>query len=132
MNIYYFTRTGRSETVAKEIASAHGVTAHKIEDNEDWTGTAKYIKAGYMSAKKKIINIQYEDIKNDDSIVLVFPIWAGGFPPAVLTFISKVGKERIIAVPTSFVSKLKDRDGFINVYDLIGKEISTPTELLAK
>ncbi len=130
MNVYFFTRTGRSEIIANEIASANGVTAYKIDDKQDWSGAANYVKAGYMSAKKKTIDIDYEPLKNNEDIVLVFPIWAGSFPPAVLSFIENVGRDRLIVVATSLVSKLKDTNGFLKVYDLIGKEISSPKELL--
>ncbi len=123
MQIYYYTRTGRSERIAEKIAQKHGVEAKKIEDTEDWKGLYKFLKGGYMSAKKEKIVAKYEKPTDGDDIVLVFPIWAGSFPPTVRTFIDEVSRNRIVLIPTSLTSKLSDRDGFIRVTDLIGKNI---------
>ncbi len=126
MKVYYFSRTGRSEKIANEIARKHDMVANKIEDGINWKGPLNFVKGGYMAQKPKQINISYEEPGTEDEIVLVFPIWAGTFPPAVLNFIQEIGRERMIIVATAAASKLKDRDGFIEVYDLTGKELVAP------
>ena len=98
MQIYYFSRTGRSKKIAEELAGRFGVTARMIDDNREWGGKINYVKAGAM-------------------------------PPGVKTFTEEVGRENITAVVTSLGSTLKNRDGFKNVIDLVGKEISAPEEL---
>ena len=98
MQIYYFSRTGRSKKIAEELAGRFGVTARMIDDNREWGGKINYVKAGAM-------------------------------PPGVKTFTEEVGREKITAVVTSLGSTLKNRDGFKNVIDLVGKEISAPEEL---
>lgn len=123
MEVYYFTRTGRSEKIAQDIAATHGINAKKIVDDENWQGAFNFLKGGYMACTKKKTAIEY-DKPADKKILLVFPIWAGTFPPAVSAFIDAVGRDSVITVPTSLGSKLKDRDGFIAVCDLIGKNIS--------
>ncbi len=129
MQIYYFTRTGRSETIANELASKHNTTAHKITDGKDWAGAKNFLRGGFMSSKKQLIEIEYSPVDKADDIILVFPIWAGSFPPAIRSFIEKEGRNSVIAIPTSLASKLKDRDGFKNVVDLIGKQIETPKDI---
>ncbi len=130
MQVYYFTRTGRSENIANDIARVNDCVANKIEDNQNWKGAGSFIKGGYMSSTKKQIPIEYETPESEGDIILVFPIWAGTFPPAVRTFIDEVGREKIILIPTSLGSILKDRDSFKEIYDLSGKEIKAPTNLL--
>ncbi len=130
MQVFYFSRTGRSEKIANEIAKANNVKVNKIDDNIDWGGAVKYVKAGYMANKKTEVPISHAKPVDNEDIVLVFPVWAALMPPAALTFSNKFGRNRIIAVPTSFINNLKDRDGFKAIYDLVGKEIETPKELL--
>ncbi len=129
MQIYYFTRTGRSEKIAQELAAKHDTKAQKITDDKDWSGAKNFLRGGYMSSKKQLTDIEYAPVNKGDVIILVFPIWAGSFPPAIRSFIEKEGRDGIVAIPTSLASKLKDRDGFKKVIDLIGKQIDTPSDV---
>lgn len=119
--VYYFTRTGKSERIAKRIANDKNAEAYKIDDGKDWKGFLGYIKAGYHASSKKSLPVQYRKPKKDDRIILCTPVWAGSFPPGVRTFIDKVGRNRIILVPSSMGSAITDRQGFIKVIDMIGK-----------
>lgn len=129
MKIYYFSRTNRSKKIAETLAVRYGVIAQRIEDGQSWKGAAGYIRAGFMSATGKSLPAAYSEPTKDEPVVLVFPVWASTFPPAVKTFIDMVGRARIIAVPTSLGSTIKDRVGFARVIDLVGKEISAPEDL---
>ncbi len=124
IQVFYFTRTNRSETIAKKIAEKYNADVFKISEEEEYKGALGFIKGGAKSAKKETANISYEKPSVDKTIVLVFPIWAGGFPPAINTFILQNKKENIILIPTSLISILKDRQGFKKVIDLVGKEIN--------
>lgn len=126
MQIYYFTRTGRSKKIADDIAARHDVQALEINDDVDWQGAGGYVKAAYKAVRKESLPARYPKTNKDDEIVLVFPIWAGTFPPAVRTFLEKEGRKKVICVPTSGGSKLKDRDGFKKIIDLVGKNIAAP------
>lgn len=129
MQVYYFTRSGRSKGIAEQLASHFQTQAEQIEDGVDWSGAGGYMKAGYFSASGKSLPATYHSPEPEGTVALVFPIWAGTFPPAVRTFIDQVGRARIVCIPTSLGSKLKDRDGFAKVIDLVGKTISAPEEL---
>lgn len=129
MQIYFFTRSGRSEHIARQLAVRYETKVRRITDHRNWQGKINYIKAGYMSATNKSLPADYKKPDSESSIAVVFPLWAGTFPPAVKTFIDEVGRENIICVVTSLGSKLKDRQGFINVIDLVGDKIQVPTKL---
>ena len=129
MQVYYFTRTGRSQAIAETLAERYGVQAQRIEDGRSWSGALGYLKAGYQSATGKTLPVICQKPTDGDQIALVFPIWAGGFPPAVKTFVEEVGRDRVIAVPTSLASILKDREGFCKIIDLVGKSIALPAQL---
>ncbi|HWP51511.1 MAG TPA: flavodoxin, partial [Clostridia bacterium] len=107
----------------------YGVPAQKIEDGKNWAGATGFMKAGFMSVKKKGLPASYPEPAPEEPIILVFPVWADSFPPAVKTFIDAVGRARITAIPTSLSSTIKDRKGFAKVIDLVGKEISAPENI---
>ncbi len=121
--IYYYTRTGRSEAIAEKLAAQYQCKACKITDSQNYNGVIGFIKGGAKASKKDSTDIFYETVDSDKEIVLVFPLWAGTFPPAINSFLEKHEKSNIILVPTSLTSKLKNREGFRNVIDLIGKDI---------
>ncbi len=89
MQIYYFTRTGRCEKIANEIAKANGATANKITDEKDWSGAGNFLRGGFMSSTKKQVPIKFSPVNENEDLVLVFPIWAGSFPPAVRSFLPR-------------------------------------------
>ncbi len=130
MQVYYFTRTNRSKKIAEELAARYGATAQRIEDGRNWAGPLGFIKACVMSVRKKSLPARYPKPAADGPVMVVFPVWAGTFPPAVRGFIDTVGRARITAVPTSQGSTLEDRAGFAKVVDLVGKEISVPETAL--
>lgn len=126
MQVYYFTRTGRSQKIAEELAAKQGVSPRVIRDEKNWNGPIGWLRAGFYSIKGKSLPAGYEKPADGETVTVVFPIWADGFPPAVRTFVQEVGRSNIIAVPTSLGSTLKDREGFQKIIDLVGKEISAP------
>lgn len=126
MQIYYFSRTGRSKAVAEQIASRYHTTARIIDDHRNWNGKVNYLKAGAMACSGKKIPADYIEPDMNDKIIVVFPLWAGTMPPGVRTFVQAVGKENITAIITSLGSRMKQRDGFKKIIDLVGKDITAP------
>lgn len=129
MQVYYFTRTGRSKVIAEELAARYCTAAEEITDDEDWQGAGGYIKGGYKAFMGESVPARYKKPNDNEELILSFPVWAGTFPPAVRTFLEKEGRARVICLPTSLGSKLKDREGFMKVIDLVGKNISAPINL---
>lgn len=130
MQIYYFSRTGRSKEVAVKLAKHHGITPEIIADHKNWNGKINYMKAGAMALGGKTIPVDYKKPNLTDDIIVVFPLWAGTMPPAVKTFAEEVGQDKITAVVTSLGSTLTKREGFKKVYDLVGqKELAIPEDL---
>ncbi len=125
IQVYYYTRTGRSKKIAEKIAEENGAGVFPIVSEENFSGAVGFIKGGAKASKKEDAKIEYAKVDKDKTIILAFPIWAGTFPPAVNTFIKENDKGNIILVATSLKTKLKDRDGYKKVIDLIGKDIDT-------
>lgn len=129
MQIYYFSRTGRSKKIAEELATRYNTAVRNIDDHRNWSGIINYIKAGASALNKKAILADYIKPDLNDGIVVVFPLWAGTMPPGVRTFVNEVGRENIIAVVTSLGSTMNDRDGFIKVIDLAGANLELPNNI---
>ena len=129
MQVYYFTRTGRSKKVAEELAERYETKAQEIADDVDWQGPLGYLKACYKAFRGEDLPARYNKPAAKEELILVFPIWAGTFPPAVRGFLEREGRAKVICIPTSISSKLKDRDGFLKVIDLVGKTITTPASI---
>ncbi len=129
MQVYFFTRTGRSEKAAVEIASRYGVNANRIDDGRKWSGPWGFFRGGMLASMKKILPSEYVKPVPGEQILLFFPLWASSFPPAVRGFVRDEGRENIICLPTSDGSTLKDREGFAGIYDLVGKEIVLPDNI---
>lgn len=126
MQIYYFSRTGRSKAIAEQIASRYQTTARVIDDHKNWNGKVNYIKAGAMALSGKTIPVDFIEPDIADEIIVVFPLWAGTMPPGVKKFVEIVGKENVTAIITSLGSTMKQRYGFKRIIDLVGKDISAP------
>ena len=126
MQIYYFSRTGRSKAIAEQLASRYHTTARMIDDHMNWDGKVNYMKAGAMALIGKTIPVDYIEPDIADTIIVVFPLWAGTIPPGVKKFVETIGKENIIAIITSLGSTMKKRDGFKKIIDLVGDDISAP------
>lgn len=126
MQIYYFTRTGRSKDIAEQLANRYDVVTRKIDDHKNWLGKWNYKKAAIMALFGKGVKVDYIKPDINDEIVVVFPLWAGNMPPGVKTFVNEVGKENITAIVTSLGSTLRKRNGFKKVIDLVGENICAP------
>ncbi len=126
MQVYYFSRTGRSKAIADQLASRYQTTARMIDDHKNWDGKVNYMKAGAMALSGKTIPADYLEPDITDEIVVVFPLWAGTMPPGVKNFVERVGKENITAIITSLGSTMKQRDGFKKIIDLVGEDITLP------
>ncbi len=119
--IYYFTRSGSSEKAAKKLAARENAPIYRIDDKKSWNGPLGFLKGGFAATRKKSYKAEFRKPEAGEKIILCFPVWASGFPPAVRFFIDQVGRERISLYPTSNASIIKDRDGFKEIVDLNSK-----------
>lgn len=129
MQIYYFTRSGRSKGIAETLAARYETAARCIDDHKNWQGKVNYIKAAAAAMGRETPTVDYQAPDLAEQIAVVCPLWAGNLPPAVKTFAKEVGREKLICIVTSLGSKLADREGFAKVIDLVGAPITAPEAL---
>jgi flavodoxin len=89
--VVFYSRTGNTEKVGKDIAQALGADVEKIIDKKPRSGFIGYIAACKDAYKKNLTEIEpvTKDIKSYDLIVVGSPIWAGTMAPAIRTFLTQ-------------------------------------------
>lgn len=89
--VVYFSRTGNTETVAKELVAKLKADSEKlVEQGTDWEGTWGYLKAGKAAWQETATSIEKlkKNPKDYDLVVIGTPIWAWNLTPAVRSFLT--------------------------------------------
>ncbi len=89
--VAYYSRTGNTERVARDIARLLGADIEKIIDKKKRTGILGYLFGGRDAMKKlptEIGEIQ-KDPSEYDIVVLGTPVWSWNATPAITTYIAR-------------------------------------------
>lgn len=118
--VVYYSRSGNTETVAKEISKAVNGELKKIELSKDISfGWAAF--TSLLGLKGKIKTIDF-NVKDYDNIFIGSPVWAGKNSTPMNTYISNVdftGKNVFVFI-TQADNKMPD-----SVYDSIAARVRT-------
>lgn len=60
MQIYYFSRTGRSKKIAEDLAVRFAAWAEQLNDDLDWSGPSGYLKGIYAAMRKEAVPTRYQ------------------------------------------------------------------------
>jgi flavodoxin len=76
--VVYFSRTGRTRTLAEEIAGRCGADLERIEDVRSRAGIFGYLRSAREALKRTLIDIRpvTKDPGNYELVVLGTPVWA--------------------------------------------------------
>ncbi|MBD3202852.1 hypothetical protein GF327_01035 [Candidatus Woesearchaeota archaeon] len=89
--VVYYSRTGKTEEVAKKISKRLKADIEKIIDKKSRKGILGYISGGKDAATRKLTKIG--KIKNDpekyDLVIIGTPVWARTMAPAIRTYLTK-------------------------------------------
>jgi len=88
--IVYYSRTGNTEKIAKEISGNLKVDIDEIIDMTNRKGIIGWLRGGRDAMKNILTEIKNK--KNPlryDLVIIGTPIWAGTLCPAVRTYLSK-------------------------------------------
>ncbi|MEA5040468.1 MAG: hypothetical protein VB086_11605 [Clostridiaceae bacterium] len=119
--VYYFSRTGNSERIAKKLAGGLSCPLFRINDDADWRGIRAYIRlASYAKGKRPLKVICDGDPGMAQEIIAVSPIWGSRLTPSVQKFLSAISKERVHIVTSSMMDHLRGGEGFQSVTEVIG------------
>jgi hypothetical protein len=132
--VYYFSRTGNSERLAKRLADGLACPLFRISDNADWHGFGAYLKfESYAKGKKPLAVICNGNPGDAGEIIVVSPIWGSRLTPTVQKFLSFVKNDKVHVVTSSKMDRLRGGEGFKSVTEIIGirkNEIAAVDNLL--
>lgn len=143
-NVFYFSRTGNSERIAKKISEKVSCGTTQLTDDVSWKGLFGWLRGGFYSLNGKKTKVTIEggaDVSQYDKIILVAPLWAGNTAPAGYSFLEEYRndiKELYVVicndgsdVESAFV-KLEQRVGKIKNRYGITKNKGNEDEVVAK
>ena len=92
--VAYFSRTGRTRTVAEQIAAEVGGTLHEIRTEKTYP---KNYFAAILAARKEfasqerpaLVDGPVVDFESCERVLIGFPIWFGTCPMAVVSFLER-------------------------------------------
>jgi hypothetical protein len=137
-NIIYFTRSGKTKSIADELANQLKTNIYQVTDDKNWQGILGYIKGGFYASSNKPVKINIDAKAFDaDKLIILTPLWAGGPTPAVRTLLKEHPHNEITVVFTndgSDVNKayVKTENLFPNIKNFYGitKKLNNKDDVL--
>jgi flavodoxin len=88
--VVYYSRTGHTKEIAKEIAEELKADIDEIIDLKNRKGMKGYITGGKDAIEKKLTEIKFsKEPKNYNLVIVGTPNWAKTMPPAVRTYLER-------------------------------------------
>jgi flavodoxin len=108
MSIVYFSRTHKTQNVAKKLGQALNLGVYQIKDDKNWKGFFGFIKGGFYASTNKPVRIEYDQEALDSHHIFVLsPVWASGPAPAVRVFLNENKDKNMTLVYTCDGSNLE-------------------------
>jgi flavodoxin len=87
--VVYYSKTGNTERVAKDVASALHADIEKLVDKKNRNGFWAFFSSGRdaMNKKKTELGPLEKDPANYDLVVLGTPVWSKNLTPAIRTYL---------------------------------------------
>jgi len=128
--VYYFSRTGNSERIARKLAERLSCPLFLISDDVNWNGFGAYFKfQSYAKGKKPLTVICKGKSDNACEIIVVSPIWGSRLTPTVQKFLSEIEKDKVHVVTSSMMDHLRGGEGFKSVTEIIGRKKNESAEI---
>lgn len=93
----YYSRTGRTEKLMKEIAEELGCELVKLEDGVKRTGLGGWMLSGLQAVSRKVPPVKEPEtkrkLKEYDLVIIGTPVWAGRCSAPVRSFLLQFGEE---------------------------------------
>ena len=91
--IVYYSLEGNVKFAAEELEVLSGADVERlqVESEPPKSGLMKFLKGGKSALGKELAVLKplEKDPSDYDKLVLMFPIWAGTYPPAIASFLDK-------------------------------------------
>lgn len=101
--VVYYSRSGNTEAVAKQIQSLTGAELKRIEVAndypEEYQATVDIARAEKEQHARPALKEAVTDLSDYDILYVGFPIWCGSFPMVIATFLESQGWEGKTLIP---------------------------------
>lgn len=89
--VVYYTRTNKTEEIAKTIKEEKNADILQIKDKAKRDGVIKYLTSAIDSVRNKKTEITYDkkNLSSYDTIYIGTPVWASKPTPAIIKFIEE-------------------------------------------
>ncbi len=89
--VVYYTRTGNTRKIAKEIAEKLNADLEEIVDKTKRSGLIGWLRSGYQATTEKLTEIEEIKKKPEEYEILILgtPNWGGKMTPALRTYITQ-------------------------------------------
>ncbi len=88
--IFYYTKYGNSALFAESLSEKKEISTVELAVAKKRKGRIGFMMSGYESVRRKkieLINNPWDQVADEKTIYLIFPIWAGNIAPAMRAFI---------------------------------------------
>ncbi|MGA3052059.1 MAG: hypothetical protein ABSE00_09090 [Chitinispirillaceae bacterium] len=87
--VVYYSKTGTTERVSRDVASALNADLERVVDRKNRNGFFAFFSSGKDAMGKKQTSIEPlpRDPASYDLVVVGTPVWAGNITPAIRTFL---------------------------------------------
>ncbi|WP_304125000.1 flavodoxin [Methanosphaera cuniculi] len=126
--VIYYSRTGKTRYVAKEIEKMTDATDMEIKDLTNRSGISAYISCALDILDNKITYIKpkHVDITDYDKIYIGTPVWGSNIAPAIFEIINRTdfrGKDVVTYVTFKGAGEIKALDVLNNLIKQKGGNI---------
>ena len=108
--VAYYSRTGRTRTIAQTIAKRLGADLDDIVDHKKRTGLLGWLRAGRDAGNRRLTQITAKrNPASYEMVVLGSPIWFRNMTPAIRTYLTnhKLAGKRVAFFFTSSGNKIE-------------------------
>ncbi len=123
----YYSRTGHTEKLMREIAQELGCEIVKLEDGVDRSGLGGWLKSGLQAVSRKVPQVKAPEVrlplKEYDLVIIASPVWAGRCCAPVRSFLLQFGEE---LKKTAYVITRKSNERYEEVFDQMDLYVRKP------
>jgi flavodoxin len=128
--IVYYSRTGHTRTIARELADALSADLEGIRETKSRTGMMGYLSAGKDATLKKAMPIEPTSINPStyDLVIIGTPVWAFTMASGIRTWLTEHGKDLKKVAFFATMGGRGDERTFAHMQELCGQApIATAT-----
>ena len=130
--VIYYSRSGRTKKIAKEINAKLGGDMDEVRDVVNRQGLVGWLRAGRDAGTKKLTEIKTEmDPSEYDLVVIGSPTWNGTVSTPVRTYITN-NQEKLSKVACFTTGEGEEPTALEEIMRLLGEKIIAKLHLVRK